>query len=70
MTRLIKVHVLGRNGMEIREVALQEAERILEETYADPLGGLVADKKTGEVIWEIGPEVDELYVMDHMVGGG
>ena len=70
MTRTIKVHVMGRNGLEIREVAHQEAERILKETYADPLGGLVADKRTGEVIWEIGPEVEELLVMDHMIGGG
>ena len=70
MARIIKVHIVGRNGMEIKEVNLEEAERILKETYADPLGGLVADRRTGEVIWEIGPEVEELFVMDHMIGGG
>lgn len=70
MARVIKVCILGRNGMEIKEVNLQKAERILKETYADPLGGLVADRRTGEVIWEIGPEVEELLVMDHMIGGG
>ena len=70
MTRIIKVHILGRNGLEIREVNLEEAERILKETYADPLGGLVADKRTGEVVWELGPNVEELIVVDQMIGGG
>ena len=70
MVRMIKVHTLGRNGTEIKEVSLQEAERILKDTYADPLGGLVADRRTGEVIWEIGPNIEELFIVDHMIGGG
>jgi hypothetical protein len=70
MARTIKVYVSGRNGMQTREVSLEEAETILHETYADSLGGLVADKKTGEVIWEIGPNVEELYIIEQMVGGG
>ena len=61
---------MGRNGIEIKKVNLQEAERILRETYADPLGGLVSDRRTGEVIWEIGPNVEEVFVMDNMIGGG
>jgi hypothetical protein len=70
MARTIKVHIFGRNGLEVREVSLEEAERILQETYTDPLGGLVADRKTGKVIWEIGPDVEELSILDHMIGGG
>jgi len=70
VVRMIKVHILTRNGIEIKEVNFEEAERILKETYADPLGGLVADKRTGEVIWEIGPDVEELLVIDQMIGGG
>jgi len=70
MARMIKMHILGRNGLEIKEVDLQEAERILKETYADPLGGLVADGKTREIIWGIGPDVEELFVIDQMIGGG
>jgi hypothetical protein len=70
MERMIKVHILGRDGIEIKEVNLKEAERILKETYADPLGGLVADKRTGEVIWELAPNVEELIVVDQMIGGG
>jgi hypothetical protein len=70
MARRIKVYVSGRNGLQTREVSLEEAKTILQETYADSLGGLVADRKTGQVIWEIGPNVQELYIIEHMVGGG
>jgi hypothetical protein len=70
MARMIKVHILGRNGLEIKEVSLEEAETILKETYADSLGGLVADRRTGEVIWEIGPNVEGLFIVDQMIGGG
>ena len=70
MARMIKVHVLGRNGLEIKEVSLEEAERILKETYADSLGGLVADKRTGKVIEEIGPGVEELFIINYIIGGG
>ena len=47
MARVIKVHILGRNGLETKEVSLEEAETILKETYADSLGGLVTDRRTG-----------------------
>ena len=69
MARMIKVHILGRNGRKIKEVSLEEAETILKETYADSLGGLVADRRTGEVIWEIGPNVEELFIVNQMMGG-
>jgi hypothetical protein len=70
MARMIKVHILGRNGLETNEVSLQEAETILKEAYTDSLGGLVADRRTGKVISEIGPDVEELFIVEHMVGGG
>lgn len=70
MARMIKVQVLGRNGLEIKEVSLEEAEMILKETYADSLGGLVVDKRTGDVIDEIGPDVEELLIISHIIGGG
>ena len=70
MARIIKVHISGRSGVEVKEVNLQEAERLLKETYADPVGGLVADRRTNEVIWEIGPDVEELFIIDHILGGG
>jgi hypothetical protein len=70
MARMIRVHIMGRNGLETKEVNLEEAEAILEETYADSFGGLVADRRTGEVLGEIGPDVEELFIVEQMVGGG
>jgi hypothetical protein len=70
MARMIKVFIFGRNGLVKREVSLEEAEAILQKTYADSLGGLVADRRTGEVISEIGPDVQELLVIGHMMAGG
>jgi hypothetical protein len=68
--RMIKVHISGRTGLQTKEVTLEEAETILRETYADSLGGLVADRRTGEVISEIGPDVEELFILEQMIGGG
>jgi hypothetical protein len=70
MVRMIKVHTLDRNGMEIKEVKLQEAERIFKETYTDALGGFVCDKRTGEGICELGPAAEELFVVDQILGRG
>jgi len=70
MARTIKVYALGLNGTEIQEVTLEEAEKILEDTYNDELGGLVADGKTREIIWQIGPEVEEIIVIPVLLGGG
>jgi hypothetical protein len=65
--RKIKVRQLGRNGMEVKEVGLDEARLILEE--AATLGCIVTDGKTQEVIWEIGAEVEEIVILG-MLGGG
>jgi len=68
MERTIKVHTLGKEKVE--EVTLQEAERLLENVYNDPVGGLVVDVRTGEVIWPIGPEVEEIRILEQWLGGG
>jgi hypothetical protein len=68
MERRIKVHILGRE--EVEEVTPQEAERILENIHNDPVGGLVVDVKTGKVIWRIGPEVEEIKILEQWLGGG
>jgi len=68
MTRKIKVRTIG--STEIREVTIKEAERILEDTYNDPVGGLVADARTGEVIYKIKPDVEKIIIMDQVLGGG
>jgi len=67
MERTIKVHFFTGKS---KEVSVEEAKKILEEIYNDPLGGLVADGKTNEVIWQIGPDVEEIIVLEMMLGGG
>jgi len=68
MTRMIKVRTLGSE--EIREVTIEGAEKILEDTYNDPVGGLVADARTGEVIYKISPKVEKIIIIEQMLGGG
>ena len=67
MTRIIKVHQMGRRGKEIKEVGLDEAKLILED--ATTWGWIVANAKTQEVIWEIGPDVDEIMILGGLGGG-
>lgn len=52
-----------------KEVTVEEAKRILDETYNDPLGGLVANDKTKEVIYRIDPDLEEIIVLDTIIGG-
>jgi hypothetical protein len=68
MTRKIKVRTIG--SAETREGTIQEAEKILEDTYNDPVGGLVADARTGEVICKIHLNVEKIIIMEQMLGGG
>lgn len=64
-----KIKVRYASGSE-KEVTVEEAKGILEETYSDPMGGLVADAKTEEVIYRIEPEIEEIFVLDTIIGGG
>jgi len=68
--RMIKVHIWGKNGTEIKEVSLEEARKMIKEVYADPMGGFVVDRETGQVITEINPDIKELAIIDQMIGGG
>ncbi len=68
MSRRIKIRTLGKET--VREVDLFEAERTLQRIYNDPIGGLVVDAKTRQVIWQIGPEVEEMMIMEQWLGGG
>jgi len=68
MEKMITVRCMGEK--ETKQVTLQEAEKIVAEVYDDPIGGLVADAKTRQVIWKVGPHVDEILIMEKMFGGG
>ncbi len=70
MAQTIRVHKVEMNGREeVKEVSLQEARKILEDTYN--WGCLVVNRKTNEVIREIEPNVEEISVIiDIPIGGG
>jgi hypothetical protein len=55
---------------ETREVTLFEAEKILEENYNDPEGGIILDAKTQRAIARIGPGVEGIIIMEQMLGTG
>ena len=66
--RMITVRIMGTDT--VRNVTLEEARKILDETYDSALGGLVADARTREIIWQIGPETEEILIIEQMIGGG
>ena len=68
MDKTIKVHYLGDKNFH--EVSLEEAQQILDNNNTDAVGGLVVDLKTGETIASISPDVEEILVIDQMLGGG
>ena len=68
MDKMINVRVMG--DKESKQVTLEEARKIMDEVYNDPIGGLVADAKTRQVTWTIGPDVEEILIMEKMFGGG
>ena len=67
MGRRIKVHRPGKYREEIQEVELHEAEKILQDASGRYL---VIDRKTHEVITEIGPDVEEIAIKPLLLSGG
>ncbi len=67
MAQTVKVHILDMDWTEIKEVSLEEAQRLVTESYAN--GRTVVDKGTGNVIDEITPGVDEIIIVGIMDGG-
>jgi len=70
MTQKVKIYGLyrpGDKGTEMEEVDIQEAEKILAEAMGT--GRLVIDRKRGEVITEMKPDVEEVLIVDIMEGG-
>ena len=64
----IKVRIVGSE--EVKEVTLKEAAEILDRIYNDALGGFVTDARTGRVISKIEPGIEEIVVVEQMLGGG
>ena len=68
MEKLITVRVMGKK--ETKQVTLEEARKIMEQVLDDPIGGIVANAKTRQVIWKLESDVDEILIMEKMFGGG
>lgn len=67
MTQRLKVYRTGDRGIEIEEVDIEEAKKILAEAMAE--GRLAVNKGNGEVISELEPDVEELLIVDIVEGG-
>ncbi len=67
MTQKLKVYSTGDRGIEIKEVDIEEAKKILAEAMAE--GRIVINKGNGEVISELEPDVEELLIVDIVEGG-
>ena len=68
MTRMISVFIHSTG--ETLEVTLSEAEKILEDNYNDPEGGIILDAATNRAIARIGPNVKGIIIMEQMLGTG
>jgi hypothetical protein len=66
MERMIDIY---NSSGEMKTVTLAEAEKILQDTFNDSIGGLVMDMRTREIIWKISPEVERIMIIQ-MLGGG
>jgi len=67
MTQRLKAYRTGDRGIEIEEVDIEEAKKILAEAMAN--GKVVVNKGNGEVIYELEPDVEELLIVDIIEGG-
>ncbi len=66
MERMIEVY---NSSGEMKTVTLAEAEKILQDTFNDSIGGLAVDMRTREIIWKISTEVEKIMIVQ-MLGGG
>ncbi len=67
MTEKIKVYRSGDRGIEVEEVDIEKAKKIIGE--ARTRGRCILDKKIGEVIEDLKPGVEEILIVDIVEGG-
>ncbi len=67
MNRTIRVRRPDRRGMTVTHVSVEEANQIIRDVAE--WGAIVLDKKTNEIIWEVGPESEEIEVVEMLQGG-
>ncbi len=67
MAQTIKITRFANEGLEVKEVDLAEAKRMVEE--ATSKGRLVVNKRKGEVIDEVTPDIEEIMIIEAAGGG-
>jgi hypothetical protein len=67
MTRRVKVYKSGVRGIEVEEVDVDQARKLIEEARVQ--GRCIIDKKIGEVIEDLKPGVEEVLFVDIVEGG-
>ncbi len=67
MARTIKITRFANEGIEVKEVNLAEAKRIVGEACAQ--SRIVINKRIGEVIDEVTPDIEEVLIIE-VAGGG
>jgi hypothetical protein len=65
---MVTIRTFGRKDMQ--QVSLEDAQKIIDETYNNPVGGIVVDARTHEVVSQITPEIEEVIIIEQMLGGG
>ena len=67
MTRRVKVYKSGVRGIEVEEVDVDQARKLIEEARVQ--GRCIIDKRIGEVIEDLKPGVEEILIVDIVEGG-
>ncbi len=67
MVQKVRIYTSGDRGIEVEEVDIEAAKKIVEE--ARNQGRCIVDKKIGEVIQDIEPNVEEVLIFDIVQGG-
>ena len=67
MARKVKVYVSGDRGIDMREMDVDSAKRLIQEARVK--GRCIIDRKIGEVIEDLKPDVEEVFIFDIVEGG-
>jgi len=67
MAQKVKVYRSGDRGIEVEEVDVEGAKKIITEARVE--GRCIIDKKIGEVIEDLKPGVEEILIVDIVEGG-
>lgn len=67
--KIVKIHYYFP-GNEVKEVTLQEANKILKEFYSHSSDGFAVDMKTRKIIQKISDEIEEILIIKGIAEGG